>query len=113
MSWLLIEVLKASASMFTIALTIYAIYLYARRKTSSKLVGDKLNIYACGESLPERKASVADVNLFTALWKDLFKSLYFKLRESIHTGVLSDWLFWMSTFLAILLTLLVSAGGFR
>jgi len=111
MMQLLIEVLKASASMFTVAIILYLLYLYARSKAPRKPIGDKLSIYACGESYPERKASVADVNLFVAVWKNLFRSLYGRLREGFHTGILSDWLVWMYVFLALMLFILVSAGG--
>jgi len=107
---LLTEVLRASLCMFTVALILYAAYLYARSRMPRRPVGDKLSVYACGESYSERRASVADANLFTAVWKDLFGRLYGRLREGFHTGVLSDWMAWMLVFLVIVLVVLVAGG---
>ncbi|MEM4700182.1 MAG: hypothetical protein QXT74_04435 [Candidatus Nezhaarchaeales archaeon] len=111
MTSLLLESLKASFCMLVTALALYSVYLYARAKSPRRPVGDKLSIYACGESYSERRASVADVNLFAAVWRDVFRSMYAKLREGVHTGVLSDWMAWMLLLLVVALASLV-AGGF-
>lgn len=110
MSALLLESLKASLCMFSAALALYLAYLYARSRAPRKPVGDKLSIYACGESYPERRASVADANLFAAVWRDAFRKLYASLREGVHTGVLSDWMAWMLLFLVAALAFLVVGG---
>ena len=107
---LLVEVLRASLCMFVVALVLYAAYLYARSRTPRNPIGDKLSVYACGEPYSQRKASVADANLFTAVWRDLFRRLYGKLREGFHTGVLSDWMMWMLVFLTVVLVVLVAGG---
>ncbi|MCX8204707.1 MAG: hypothetical protein N3H31_03560 [Candidatus Nezhaarchaeota archaeon] len=110
MTALLLETLKASVCMFATALALYLAYLYARSRAPRRPVGDKLSIYACGESYPERKASVADVNLFTAVWRTVFRGLYTRLREGVHTGILSDWMAWMLVLLVLVLVSLVVGG---
>ena len=111
MSELLIEVLKAASSMFLSALVILGLYLYARSKAPKNPAGEKLKVYACGESYPLQKASIADANLFVAIWKDVFKPYYRRMREKGHTGVLSDWLMWMILFLTMFFVLLLLMGG--
>ena len=101
----LVEVLEAAASMFLASLVVLGLYAYARSKAPRSPVGDKLKVYACGEQYPLHKASVADVNLFVAIWRDVFKPYYRRVREGAHTGVLSDWLMWMVLFLALVAAL--------
>jgi len=107
---LLLEALKASASMLLVASALYLLYLYAKTRAPRRPVGDKLSIYACGESYPQRRASVSDVNLFTAVWRNLFANLYRRMREGLHTGVLSDWMAWMLLLLAVVLVVLMVGG---
>jgi len=46
-----------------------------------------------------------------AIWKDVFKPYYRRMREKGHTGVLSDWLMWMILFLTMFFVLLLLMGG--
>jgi len=106
---LLMRVIEAA---FTIALVIlivlllYALSLKATRGLS-RSVGDKRKPFACGEVLPESKTGLPDPHVYTAVWRDVFKSLYRGLRDKLHTGVLSDWLVWMFIFMVIVVVVLV------
>jgi len=112
MSMLLVIVLTSLAMVIT-ALIAYALYLYSlsATKTIAKPTKEKTMIYACGENIDEKTATVSDVNLYVTIWNEIFKPLYNMLRKKMHTGILNDWFFWMFLLLIIAYTIIVLLGG--
>jgi len=110
---LLLVIVLTSLAMVTTTLVAYALYLYSlsATKTIAKPTKEKTLIYACGEDIDEKTASVSDVNLYVTIWNEIFKPLYDMLRKRVHTGVLNDWFFWMFLLLIIAYTIIVLLGG--
>ena len=110
---ILFVVVLTSVAMGITALIAYALYLYSlsATKTISKPTKEKTWIYACGEDIDEKTATVSDVNLYVTIWNEVFKPLYDMLRKKVHTGILNDWFFWMFLLLTIAYTIIVLLGG--
>jgi len=111
----LLVIVLTSLSMVLTALVAYGLYLYSlsATKTITKPTDEKKSIYACGEVIDEKAATVSDVNLYVTIWNELFKPLYDSLRKKVHTGILNDWFFWMFLLLIIAYTVIVLLGGVK
>lgn len=109
MQSLLISVLEAAFAIFIVSAILLAAYGVSLRATRSisRRSEEKGKPFACGEDVPPLKTSIPDVHMYSVVWRRVFKSLYNSLRDRLHTGVLSDWLFWMFLFAVILVIVLV------
>lgn len=103
-------ILYATLSMVIIASSFYSLYLLVKSIRRVHVTPEKIKIYACGEDLPVNKASVSGLNFYWGVVKRSLRSLYATIRDKMHTGILSDWLFFMSLWLVIIvITLSLSA----
>jgi len=101
---LLASVLEAAfviVLVLAILLVAYGLSVRATR-TVMRSSEEKRKPFACGELLRPSEAGVPDASMYWAIWRKLFRSLYNTLRDKMHTGVLSDWLFWMIIFMVVL-----------
>ena len=102
----LIALIKALLMMAVIGLILYSMYLYIISRRGLRAVGEKLKVYACGEDYPAEKASVSHLNLYWGAVKKVFKSAYLYIRDKMHTGILSDWYFYMTILVISLIIIL-------
>lgn len=105
--------LIASALMFVVAFPTYLLYVLVRRSSAS---GSSSDPYLCGEGVEDFKnsISVGSSNFFWGSTSANLKKFYSVLRDSIHSGVLNDWLFYMGIWLSLgvlLSFIVISAGG--
>ncbi|MEM4576532.1 MAG: hypothetical protein QW701_03590 [Candidatus Nezhaarchaeales archaeon] len=107
---LLITVLEAAFAIAVTSVILIAIYGLSLRATKSVAKGseEKRKPFACGESLQPSKTGLPDLGMYSIVWKRVFHSLYSTLRDRIHTGILSDWMFWMFIFMVILIATFVA-----
>jgi len=106
---LLISVLEAAFVMVLVLAILLIAYGLAIRTTRSltRSSEEKRRPFACGEALRPTETGVPDASMYWAVWRKLFRSFYNTIRDKIHTGILSDWLFWMFIFLVLLAIVLV------
>ena len=95
-------ILYATISMVIIASSFYSLYLLVKTIRKVHVTAEKVKIYACGEDLPVDKASVSGLNFYWGVVRKSLRSLYAIIRDKMHTGILSDWLFFMSFWLVII-----------
>ncbi len=101
---LLMLILYVATSMVLASAIMYVVYRVVSR--SQRPTPEKTKVYACGEDYTPERASASDINLYTAVWRLSFRNLYKYVREKGHTGVLSDWFFWMYLFMILALVVL-------
>ena len=106
---LLASVLEATFVITLVLVILLIAYGLSVRATRAVMRSseEKRRPFACGELLQPSETGVPDASMYWAIWRKLFRSLYNTLRDKIHTGVLSDWLFWMIIFMAVLVIALV------
>jgi len=106
---LLASVLEATFVITLVLVILLIAYGLSVRATRAVMRSseEKRRPFACGELLRPSETGVPDASMYWAIWRKLFRSLYNTLRDKIHTGVLSDWLFWMIIFMAVLVIALV------
>ncbi|MCC6022270.1 MAG: hypothetical protein LM560_04005 [Desulfurococcaceae archaeon] len=98
--------------MLLVGLIILISYLIVRRESSSK---SGLEAYLCGESMDDFKnhISLGSSNLYWGSVSAVLKKFYDVLRDKIHTGILNDWLVFMSLwfFIAVIISFIVVFVG--
>jgi|GEM_PF-694304 len=101
---LLTSVLEAAfviVLVLAILLIAYGLSIRATRAVTRSFE-EKRRPFACGELLRPSETGVPDASMYWAVWRKLFLSFYNTLRDKLHTGILSDWLFWMFIFMVVL-----------
>ncbi|MDI9619510.1 MAG: hypothetical protein QFX33_01605 [Candidatus Nezhaarchaeota archaeon] len=104
-----IVVLEAAFVVVVTSLVLLLLYGLSRRATSSfsGRSAERRKPFMCGESVHPSKTGVPDAGVYTTIWKNVFKSIYEALVIKVHTGILSEWLFWMILFMVIMTVVLV------
>jgi len=109
MTSLLISALEAAFAIVLILVVLLIAYGLSVRATRALTRGseERRKPFACGETLRLSETGLPDAGMYWAVWRRLLRSFYDTLRDKVHTGILSDWLFWMFIFMVVLAIVLV------
>lgn len=97
----------ASSLMVLLTLIMLLTYLAVRRRVSQS----GLEPYLCGEDSKDfsNTLSVGSINLYWGSVASVLRRFYEVIRDGVHTGMLNDWLSFMSVWLALATVVLLIA----
>lgn len=99
----------ATAALLLIAGVTWLIVIGGRRITKTKPSAQKIQTYACGETLVAEEIHLDSEQFFSPI-RRVFKPFYRYVRPG-HTGILSTYLFWVVVGLIIVLAAIAAVLG--
>ncbi len=99
----------ATAALLLITAVTWLILIGGRRITKAKPTAQKIQTYACGETLKAEEVH-ADSEQFFSPIRRVFKPFYRYVRPE-HTGILNTYLFWVVVGLIIILAAIAVVLG--
>ena len=102
---LLLASVIVSSLMVLLALIMLLTYLIVRKRISQ----DGSGPYLCGEDSKDFSStlSVGSLNFYWGSIASVLRKFYEVIRDKVHTGVLNDWLSFMSIWLSIAVVVLL------